>query len=514
DSYYVGWPELVRMTDANGEVQVRVETPDQWRPFWDRALTNRAVVDLARTPAEWMRPTALLPAQVAPEDWHMVLEQPVAENVGCRPGELSGFPLDMIAHVTVASRAPDIPEGIGPHMTVDETPMTFDLTRRSSLGNFLENDACRDGSHVIASGSGLHKLSPFEIIDKSIRLEFRQIGTSPLIIQLVSEREARPAGITVRNGALDIMGGRFKIPATSSPTQTPWLIRLEDASLSLRECTLEGPSTLTAGHAGLIEIADASQSPAPTSRSILILDSYLISPGPLLSGPIRWDSLILRNCVLATQHEAIRLRLDDGVIPHAPMAWIDDCTVAAGGAVIQFSGEPPASEDREPLNLIVSECVFAGPVGTGSDAAVVVSRESARQTDANVRWWGNANGFAPTLRQFVMTNGVSTGNGFESEWTSTWGAGHEVHPLFGPADVMFAKPLPGWSELTPSSFLINPASPAATWAADRTPIGADVDQVGSPGSRSASSNENSPRGNATRRSPAAAPNRSQSRNPF
>ncbi|MGE4000168.1 MAG: serine/threonine-protein kinase [Planctomycetaceae bacterium] len=519
ESLYAGWPSLVRMSDEDGHDVSEVVTADEWRQFWNKALTSDAVAGMTELPPGWDQPASIVPEDVAPERWAAFSNAQGRASAGCRPAEFHGTPFGMMEHVTIASRAPDIPDGFGPDMKVDESPITFDLTKRSSLGNLLENNTtCPDGAHVIATGSGLHKLGPIEIADKSIRLEFRQVGSTPLIIQIMSdggEGVLPPAAITVRNGALDLVGAHFKMPATSSKTQPPWLVRLEAAGIAIRGCTLEGPSTASPGHAGLIQVASDEPVDANPRECVLVEDSFLISPGSLLSGPVRWESMILRNSVFVARGDAVTCQLDEAGLRQRSTAVVDHCTIAAGRSAFRFEGDVPPADAPAPLQFIVTASLFAGAATREDPSATVVSRISASQTEHLVRWWGNANGFAPMLPRYVMTGeSASSPGSFSNVWTAAWGVGHEAHPLFSPTDVVFAAPLPEWTALQPSRFALNATSPAATWASDMSAIGAHLEEVGSEDVQPAADEGNSSAGSPARNSPKPSPKRSQNRNPF
>jgi hypothetical protein len=481
ESLYLNWPALVQMSSDAGAALLTVETANAWRRFWDKPLAQEAVIDSVQLPATWERSAAIRPQDVSADVLARAGGLPADLAAGCQPDDLRGIPLGMIDHVLAASRAPEDPDGLGERMAVDEMPLHVDVRRRS-LDRFLESEECVDGAHVIVAGSGLRKMNPVAIVDKSIRVEFQTIGSTPLVIQI--EPDARSDGppaaaITVRNGTVDLVGARFKLPATSDAQQPPWLLQLIDASVSLRGCTIEGPSTASEGHAGLITVSNSDAPAAGDARHVLIEDSYLISPGRLLSGPVRWESLILRNSILVTQSDLLTLHLDEAGLRQPSAALISHCTLAAGQTVVRFVGQPLPTGEFSPLNVIVTESLFAGPVSGDAPSAVVVARESASQTANHVHWWGSANGFAPTLGPYVRTESESQpAAGFESEWTTTWGRGHEAHPLFAATDVVFANVFPAWTKLEPRHFALNPTAPAATWGADATPIGALTELVG------------------------------------
>jgi eukaryotic-like serine/threonine-protein kinase len=470
-SLLVGWPHLLSLADAAGAPieQIPAEA-DAWRKFWNQGLRSDAVVSESIPLAA--------SSEVTPEGVHADLSAMISSSgplPGCRPAEFSDLPSGLIEHVVAAMRQPFEPEGLGSGMKLEGEPVRFDLGLRRSLSRFLASDACPDATHVIAFGSGLKELDALVIEGKSIRLEFESTD-KPLVIQPSAGREgAAPeeAFITVRNGALDLIAAPLKLPALSRRNYPRSLILLEDASLAVRHAGIEGPRVDVDNAAPLIRIADAGNS---QPRSVLIESSFLVSLGPLVAGPVRWETLIARNCVLVTQSDAIIARVDVPG-PGSSAIVLDHCTLATGKAAIQADVSSSAVGETPALVLHARACIFAGPVGRPSGSSVVVAHSAGAAQNHSLVWWGSLNGYSERLAGSVI-DGRSGPGDFARDWLANWGQGHEVQSLTGKTDVLFHKPLPDLRLVEPENFQLSSSATAAVWGPGRTPVGAAVDRIG------------------------------------
>ncbi|MEZ6053678.1 MAG: serine/threonine-protein kinase [Planctomycetaceae bacterium] len=482
NSLFLGWPMLVTMTSAQSESMVHVVDADEWRRFWNKPLGSGSVFNepLSLLPMENERHSDLTSltstiSEALPESHN-------ATAIGYRVGDLTHLPQGLIDHVIAAANVPVEPDWLGAGMRLEGSPVVRELTRKTDISRVLRSSVCQDGTHIIFQGSGLHEISPVVIEDKSIRVEFQASGTSPIILQVEANRskeESLESAITLKNATLDLVGAQIKVPASTSELQPQWLFSVEDASLSLRGCSIEGPSTASASHAGLLKFGregTASQS----SRSILIENSFLISPGQLLSGMARWETLILRNNVLASQSDLLNLTLDAEGLQLHPSVVLEHCTCFGKSSAIRVQGDVSPNESLPELQMYAIQSLFVGAVDGSDGSSTVISRETEKVTQSHVLWWGNSNAFTTSLSDYVQTAGTSlTGMSLEDQWKSVWGPGHEVNALTNATDVIFETPFPAWTELTPASFTLSKSGRAATWGRDKSGVGAILGLVGS-----------------------------------
>ncbi|MCA9076270.1 MAG: serine/threonine protein kinase [Planctomycetaceae bacterium] len=485
-SRFVGWPTLVKF--SNGEQLVDpVTNADEWRRFWDKPLSSDTVVDATPTVITTPNQDGLnLTALVQSLD-EIMQNLAGSSAVGYRNGDLSMLPLGLVEHIIAAANTPDDPNWLGSGLPVDGAPIEIELSRKRDIGRLLSSSVVKDGSHVILTGSGLHELTPVTIENKSLRVEFRSSGPPQFILQIEPQRgaEATPnAAITVRNGTLDLVRARVKVLASTSKQQPPWLFSLEDASLSIRGCTVEGPSTSSESHSGLIQFAASENEAGATPRGLLIENSFLITPGQILSGGLAWETFVLRNNVLVAQQDILDLELSDVGLLRLPAVVMEHCTFSTPQAAIRFRGSSIVGEDVPRLRMYATDNLFIGSTGSDdSPSATVLARDSEETTQARIAWWARRNAFAPTLADYLHTDGSGRSTeSFKQQWLAAWGTGHEVNAMTEATDVIFQSIFPEWSELGPKSFELSDSGRASHSALDGTPAGAILEHVGSEGS--------------------------------
>ena len=485
-SVFVGWTRL--LSPPIPPEQSAAET-DAWREFWTQPLTTGTVV------AEALPRVAAVNA--APESVGNLLTTLLApaadeELPGCQFAEFAPLPLGLIEHVLAVTHKPDVPDWLGEGMTVQEEPREFDLSSRRSLSRFLASDACPDGSHVIAHGSGLREIERTVISGKSLRLEFESRGETPLVLRPKAGREGSvpdESWITVRNGTLDLVNAPLKIPSSDNLVYPKSAILLADASLSLRNCVVEGP-LLRTGAAPLVRWTGSQG--RRQKRAILVENCFLVGLSSLLSGPVHWSSVDLRNSVLACRSDAIVIEAESPEQLPATVA-LDHCTISSGGAAIRVD-VPPALADSGALTLFCRASVFAGPdAGATDDVSSVVAHPAGAAASGSVIWWGSANGYSSARLSGYRVEGSGFPGSFQKSWLSGWGDGHEANPLTGPTDVLFAKDVPNVKLIRSDSFALSDSTTAATWGPMREPIGASAETIG-PRRKSAGTDSTAPKG--------------------
>ena len=466
-STFIGWSHLLTLLNAGGQSLGQV--PESWNP----GTRGDAVVaePIAGTPPETVTPDAVHAALAT-----VVKPLKNGQNPGVRPDQIPPLPTGLIEHVVAAMRQPIEPPTQGAGMSIEGEPVRFDLSLKRSLSHFLEGDSVPTGTHVIAFGAGPKEVEPFVIENKSIRLEFEHNGAVPLVIQPTAARDGAPAEeafITVRNGSLDLVGATITLPASRKYAYPKSALLAEDASLSVRHCHIEGPRSDAEGAGPLIRFA--GERPDAHQQTVVVENSFLVSQSPLIAGPVRWDVLIIRNCVLASDADAIAASVEKpDQLPAAVV--IDHCTIAAGRAAIRTAVAPTAAA-AGPLTIYARASVFAGPVGDGQETSAVVAHSAGASENGSLVWWGSANGYSARLAGSVMDGTGRPGN-FARDWTRDWGAGHEANPLTGKADVLFRKAIPDLRTIEPSSFALAESATAATWGPMHDPLGAPLNAIG------------------------------------
>ncbi len=481
-SLFAGWSSLVDGDAFTADSHEPVRDATAWRQFWEQPLGSDTVADARVGGALLGSPAAIVAADVVTEVQLLGRAGADGKLPGLRPDGMPAIPEGVIDQLVAARRRPTLPTEFGATLAVSSSVKRFNLSKDGRLGRFLSGEECPSGIHVVAFGSGLQQLDPIVIADKTIRLEFEQDGDTPLVLQprVSPGNEVPSALITVSNGTLDLVSAPLRLPASGKPQYPQWLISLEDGSLSVRHCTLEGPGTSTPHHAGLIRWDESASISAAKPGYIQIADSYLSSVGNILSGPMRSRAVVMTNSILASQSETIHVLLDAGLPADGAALIVNHCTLAAGGAVFRVEASADAGASTALLELFVRESVFAGPVAAVEGLSAAVCALSPGMIDeGRLIWWGYDNGYAPSLER-LLSEGSSvitriTGDG---SWTDRWGDGHEVAPLSGPTGVLFESPFGDFAKLKAEALRLAAASEASHWDETGRTIGADWSTVG------------------------------------
>ncbi len=479
NSHFLGWPTLVTMAVGDGQSMMKVVDADEWRRFWDKPLESDTVLSEPLSGGQQLDQDRMSLVAIANAIADDVQSRGGQAGTGFRTGDLSQLPLGLIDHVVEVINMPGEPEWLGAGMPLNVPPIIRDLRRKTDVSRLLRSNVCVDGTHMIFTGSGLHEITPVIVEDKSIRVEFRSSDGSPLILQVEPDRSseaASEAAITVRNGTLDLIGAQIKMPASTSDKQPRWLFDLADASLSLRGCTIEGPSTASATHTGLVKFSPLDASAGTLPRGVLVEDSFLISPGSVFSGNVGWDSLVLRNNVFASQSDILNVTLDESGLGRRPVVVLDHCTCSAAESAFRFTGEGILDHNLPSLRMFVDDNLFLGSVTGWKTPSTVLARNNEQLTRTFVTWWGSGNAYASSLSHFVQLDDV--GSDFRDQWTSEWGAGHEINALTSATDVLFEAAFPVWTELQPQSFDLRSSAKASHSGLDRQGAGARWELVG------------------------------------
>src|SRR5690606_37043759 len=136
ESLFVGWPQLLTLTNSAGEPVDRIAADtDAWRKYWNQGMRSDAVLTESVSLS--------YPSAVTPDAIHAQLSAlaPASGQLpGCRPAEFPEQPTGLIEHVVAATRRPYDPEHLGSGTAITGEPVRFDLGLRRSLARFLASD--------------------------------------------------------------------------------------------------------------------------------------------------------------------------------------------------------------------------------------------------------------------------------------------------------------------------------------------------------------------------------------
>jgi eukaryotic-like serine/threonine-protein kinase len=494
-SLYLGWRNLLQASASGSNP---VSTATDWQQVWNQADLDEAQFQ----PLVWPQAsisdfTALQPSLF---DTATIDGPPVRATDGGAPGCLVGLlprvDLPRIEQEPTPPRRPTPP----PQIVDVESPvhtLRIDLTRQN-LGAVLAQSDWPSGTLVIASGFGNRTSSPIRVSGKSLRIEFVQRRGAALVLSpeyrelpsVESGEDVYQAFISVQDGTIELVNGRFRLPATKRQALPQWFLHADDGSFSLRNCQVFGPMLDSANYRGLIGWQQQASSPATAAADrksrqyALVADSFLATYGPLMEAQPVGRDIMLQNSVLVSLDDLFDFDLSGGDAQVDAAFEARRCTFSAARSFFTVRTSDTGAPTSSPLALFVEENVFAGPADSGSDrnAARLLTCIGPVRAQKRLDWWERSNGYAPEITVFLHDGGDAEPAGaqdFDRDWIQVWGADRVTRPLTGSGGVRLTERLPEKTKLVPASFELDAKSTAQRWAEDGSPIGADISQFGS-----------------------------------
>ena len=478
-SVFCGWSELIKVDDGSS---LKVNDVASWRGAWnqpfDEAQFHREFWP-AKSSVE--NRNELSPALF---DTVSLESIGIAASDGGQPGcPITAFQApDAIALARALGLAdrPQAPFGYKTDTLPSET-IYVDLTRQD-LGKVLAEKSWPSETVVIASASGssVKPSSPIVVRGKTLRIEFRQPKGEPLVVEPKElKATANNAFILVEDGAVEIVNGHFKIPSTNRDTIPTWFLSVKDGSFSIQNCRVVGPLLDGSRTKGLIEWTQSNTKAASDKNYGEIVDSFLYGHAMLMKADIRRRQVFLRNSILVSLSDLFELNII-GFGPEIAAAFdIQHCSLSAAKSVFKIRATRLAEMATAPLTFFVDESVFVPAVSSATRTQAIQTIFSCSQSvteKGQIKWWGNANGFASEISQFLRTpNSDTSRQNFDLAWKKLWGETQVSRPLDGPDGVLLrVAKLPHRTKVAYTDFALHDSCKAIEWSASRTQIGADT----------------------------------------
>jgi serine/threonine-protein kinase len=484
-SVVCGWQKLI--LEEPGATKI-VRDGAAWKEIW----RNQALLDPSQfQTASWPKTAPADLAALSANDLGLPTELGLKASDGQTPGcPLTDFatptPLTLARADALTDRARYPIAGIEPFVavkTIDVDAGTQDLGKVLGLGDWPS------GTLVIVSGQGPAEMTPVEVKNKSLRIEFRHTGEAPLVFgpRKSTKSDKDEAMFVVENGSLELVDGQFRFPNTSSSPMPGHFLSVHDGNFALRRCQVFG-QTLdgTSGFQGLIrwkriEVEPRDLHTPPERNSGVITDSALLTSGKLLDSDLRNRTLLLRNSLFASIGDLFDLNVQGF---HARVGGTLDarwCTFGAGGKFLfQVRGTKEAEKAVQPLHVFLQHCVMLSltELSKASASPVLLSVRDHVLTNQQLGWWDHGNGYSAPWTQFLRPAETPAGGPqtFESQWRKHWGDVQVMNTLVSNGDVKLNKKLPHRAEIAPRDFLLASDCRAATWGPNQTPIGVDFDR--------------------------------------
>ncbi len=354
------------------------------------------------------------------------------------------------------------------------------------LGRVLASEKWPNGTLVIVSGSGGAQMTPVEVKGKSLRIEFKQQGDTPLVL---SPRKSSKSGddeamFIVEGGSLEIIGGQFRFPNSSSEPLPQFFLSVFDGDFALRRCqvlgqTLDGTSKFL----GLIhwkrsEVEPKDRSQPAERNSGLIVDSALLTTGRLLDADMRNRTLLLRNSLFASIGDLFDLNIngfDSRLNGTLDARW---CTFGAGGKFLfQVRGTKGAEKTTRPLHVFLENCALLSlnELSGATNTPVLLSARDYVVANQQLAWWDQSNGYSAPWTQLIRPADTPPKDpqSFDRDWNNQWGVEHVIRPLVTSGGVRLGNKLPHRSKVSPYDFTLANDCQAATWGPNQTSLGVD-----------------------------------------
>lgn len=357
------------------------------------------------------------------------------------------------------------------------------------LGKVLGTDDWPSGTLVVVSGQGKASMTPVEVKNKTLRIEFKHTGEAPLILEPRKSTKMKDdeAMFIVENGSLELVDGQFQFPNGSSTSMPAHFLSVHDGNFSLRRCQVIG-QTLdgTSGFQGLIRWKRLTAEPGdlanPAERnSGVIVDSALLTSGKLLDADLRQRTLILRNSLFASIGDLFDLNVQ-GFSPKISgtldARW---CTFGAGGKFLfQVRGAKEAEKTTRPLSIFMQHSVLLSLTDlSGATASpVLLSARDFVLNNQQIAWWDHGNGYTAPWTQFLRAADTPAAGpqSFDNHWRKQWGEARVINSLSANGDVRLAAKLPHRSKVGPRDFSLVNNCPATTWGPNQTSLGVDFER--------------------------------------
>ncbi len=481
-TYWIGWPTLVRMTPLAGTAVGDVVDESGWRQFWRAPADSRTFVGAPQVPldGDHSRVTADAAAGwiglAIPEDSSALLL-----------AAIPAAPESLVERLLARSERPRIPEAFGTPAGGRE--VRIDLEKDGlKLDRILNGPECPDGARVVLTGSGRELIEPVVIRDKSLRIEFESNDDVFVVEPVARSTGERPeALIRVERGHIDLVGAQLRIPSSGTRPYPICVLQVVDGGFSIRNCSLQGALRDGAQDRPVVEWTRSADGAAANRQFALIENSFIAGRFQGIGGDLAARSLEIRNCVLFTLGRGVQFGLADG--GSAGFLLVSNSTLSVSDALFQLSAAETAR-----LHVFTQRCAFGPAVDADPNGPAVLVYGPGADLQQNIVWWDERSAYERQFTRFRIAEGDDAAGRqeFQSDWERAWGPDHIVGAVTGHTSVILAEPLPAPDKTTAASFVLKADSGAA-----QAEIGADPSGVG-PEAQPAKATSNTPTPNTAR----------------
>lgn len=455
--------------------------PAVWQQIWRKSVPGAQFVSQPWPGRPLDDPARLAPGELDASSLASSVVKPEGGGFcGCQVDQLR-VPSDALlvrcdAMANRPIRVPAVPQGSSAEIRTS----TFDANKED-IGKAITNGNWPSGATLRITGVGNVKSQPISLKGKSARLEIDPgltIETREMDYRGGSGAEAF---ISTAGGSVEIIGGRFRIPASTRGDIPKWFLSVENGSFALEGCMVHGPMLSGARFESLIRwvrTGNDAVKPQPAGhyeRYGRIQNCYLASFGKVVLGDIRGRGLSVQNSALVSLDEIFDLNLagPDGRISAA--VDLQDTTLSAVSTFFHVRGAPLSQKAEAPLQLFSDRCAFVSAVDTGNgqpSRVVFLNYTANARVQGQIDWWAFGNAYSDDIRPWIRGDADSAPDqDFDKHWIGIWGAAHEFRPLWGRGAVLTRGGFRLKTKLSHTDFEVDPSSKAAKWGVSGGPIG-------------------------------------------
>lgn len=478
-SLYTGFERLIDLEKSS----FKVANMETWQRVWGKKFEPIQLQSLV-----WHESLIADLSTVMPHDFDnsrlpfQDLKTSKGSLPGCAISQLAVPGFISQARLTAIGHRPKLPTAATVPLE-SPSPKRVNLAKED-LGTVINRNDWPTGTVFEATGHGLQSMTPARIEGKSLRVIFRQDDGAPLRIQPKSmDQKSKfdvPGLFSIEKGTLEIQSGVIESLQSPKGATPPWLIFSRNANVIVRGCQFSGPMQQELPqHQGLIEWATTDRTLAPGTEPpfLSVSDSVLMTTGVGIRFQSTVGNLFVRNGIIAARGYALDLQPFRTGTTLLTAVDLQNVTLSAAKAAIRAEAASGSDEITSPMRVFVDNCAIVTPLeikaGEASESTVIECAGPVIE-QKQMEWWGNSNGFAKELKSFLRK---SSGDPVTSAaaWQTLWGDASDIRLLTGSKGVQLKTSLPNkWANLKISSFLLDPAAAAATWAEGGRPIGADI----------------------------------------
>lgn len=480
-----GWQKLI--LEEPGATQV-IRDGAAWKEIW----RNQPSLELSQfQAASWPKAPPFDFASLSAKELglpnELGLKGTDGQAPGCPVNDFASPTLLTLARVdALIDRAAYPITGIEPfavnrHIEVD--------ANTQDLGKVLGTDDWPSGTLVTVRGQGKAGMTPVEVKNKSLRIEFKHTGEAPLVLEPRKSTKTKDdeAMFIVEGGSLELVDGQFQFPNGSSSPMPGHFLSATDGNFSLRRCQVIG-QTLdgTSGFQGLIRWKRSTAEPGDLANPVernsgVIVDSALLTSGKLLDADLRHRTLLLRNSLFASVGDLFDLNVQGFSSKIGGTLDARWCTFGAGGKFLfQVRGAKEAEKTTRPLNVFLQHSVLLSltDLSGATTSPVLLSARDYVLTNQQIAWWDHGNGYTAPWTQFLRAADTPAAGpqSFDNHWRKQWGDARVMNSLFANGDVRLAAKLPHRSKVGPRDFMLASNCPASTWGPNQTSLGVDFER--------------------------------------